>query len=579
MSGIFRTIVALILVILSYFVIDWIFELPYAARLLAAAAGMSVVGYVVWKHLIRELQRIQDDDEIALRLESRNLGLRGRLISTLQLTRAGKGGEFVGSPELISALEEETLRMSQPLDFSKIINTEMLVKFGVAALVIMVLKGALVWKFPDYFAALASRLVDKDARFPTKTKILEIKVPSGNYVPRGEELPVEVTVEGDIPTLPGTIYFESVGKDSVVPIDLLPIGGPKFKGTLSKALEDVDLIIQVGDARSEKVRVKVVPRPEIDINASGDCVRYTLPAYTKEKETAPEKFGGLSALAGSTASLRFRPTKALLSATLEKSDGTTIPLEKEIEKKMVTEGEKQVEKEIEWWKISAFPIDKSGAFHLNLLDIHKLENSKPPVEYSVDARPDLPPIIKLMKPTRDITVTPMAKLNVSFVARDDWGLRTVWIVYRVLNDAADGGSGTGTASTVEAKRIERQVPHEKNPPLITFVWEIAALNPKVGDQVVFWLEADDDCNTNDTPALGRTRRPGEVVQPADPNAKVYSRSTDVKLTIVSKEDKALELQAEVERLYQLLTTQTDNQEELKAKVRILLEEINNIKKQ
>lgn len=263
MSGIFRTIVALVLVVLAYFLIDWIFELPHAARLLAAAGGLAIVGYVLWKHLIRELQRIQDDDEIALRLESRNPGLRGRLISTLQLTRVGKTGEFVGSPELIAALEDETLRMSQPMDFTKIINTEMLVKFGVAALVIVLVKGALVYKFPDYFAAMATRLVDKDARFPTKTKIVEIKVPAGNYVPRGEELPVEVTVDGEIPTLPGTIYFESVGKDSVVPIDLLPMGGSKFKGSLSKALEDVDLTIQVGDARSEKVRVSVVPRPEV----------------------------------------------------------------------------------------------------------------------------------------------------------------------------------------------------------------------------------------------------------------------------------------------------------------------------
>src|SRR4051794_26461735 len=83
-SGLCRTTVTLISVILAYFLVDWIFDLPYAARLAFAAGGLSIVAYVVWMHLIRELQRIQDDDEIALRVESRNVDLRGRLISTLQ---------------------------------------------------------------------------------------------------------------------------------------------------------------------------------------------------------------------------------------------------------------------------------------------------------------------------------------------------------------------------------------------------------------------------------------------------------------------------------------------------------------
>jgi hypothetical protein len=49
------------------------------------------------------------------------------------------------------------------------------------------------------------------------------------------------------------------------------------------------------------------------------------------------------------------------------------------------------------------------------------------------------------------------------------------------------------------------------------------------------------------------------------------------LTVISKEEKALELQAEVERLYQQLVTAKENQEELKMKLRILLEEIQKLK--
>ena len=117
LAGLCRSAVALVCAVLAYFLVDWIFDLPYAARLVFAAIAVGAFFYVVYKHLIRELRRIEDDDEIALRVEGRNPDLRGRLISTLQLTRAGHAGAYIGSPELIAALEAETTRMSEPLDF------------------------------------------------------------------------------------------------------------------------------------------------------------------------------------------------------------------------------------------------------------------------------------------------------------------------------------------------------------------------------------------------------------------------------------------------------------------------------
>ncbi|MCY3020286.1 MAG: hypothetical protein NTW87_14810, partial [Planctomycetota bacterium] len=235
MAGFFRTLVALVAAVLAYFVMDLVFELPYAARLVFASAGLAAVGYVTYKHLIRELRRIQDDDEIALRVETRNADLHGRLISTLQLARASKTGEYVGSPELIAALEAETTRMSEPLDFFRIINTEMVVKFGVAAALIVAIKVALVIKFPEYYSALGTRLVRPNAHFPTKTHIKVIKATGGGFerslfpegqagvVPRGEELLVEVTIDGSyIPQQSGILAYKSLARDVTVPIELLP---------------------------------------------------------------------------------------------------------------------------------------------------------------------------------------------------------------------------------------------------------------------------------------------------------------------------------------------------------------------
>jgi hypothetical protein len=219
-------------------------------------------------------------------------------------------------------------------------------------------------------------------------------------------------------------------------------------------------------------------------------------------------------------------------------------------------------------------LDKNASFHLSLADTDGLINSQPPVEYPIEARPDNPPVIKLTKPTRDMTVTPVAKPSITFTARDDWGLRTAWLVYRVQTEGQ-------SENAAETKRIERDVPHEKNPPPITFTWDISALSLKPGDQVVFWLEADDYCEANDFMPAPRPRRgadtpPEPAAAPAAPQ-KAFPRSADVKLTIVSREEKILELQAEIERLYQQVVHAKENQEELKGKVRGLLEELLKLK--
>src|SRR5438046_1724399 len=100
--GAFRSVLVLVGVILAYFLIDWICDLPYIARLLFAAVGAGAVGYTVNKFLLREMRREIDDDTVALRVEARNPELRGRLISTLQLARAGEAGKYIGSEELVA---------------------------------------------------------------------------------------------------------------------------------------------------------------------------------------------------------------------------------------------------------------------------------------------------------------------------------------------------------------------------------------------------------------------------------------------------------------------------------------------
>ena len=580
LSGLCKSVLALVFVVLAYLLIDWIFDLPYIARLVCAAIGTGVLGWILNKHLLRELRRIHDDDEIALRIETRNPDLRNRLISTLQLTRMGKT-EYTGSPELLAALEEETVRMSDPLDFSKIVNTEMLIRFGIAAALVVAIKLALIARFPGYFEALGARLVHASATYPTRTRIQALNVP--DYVPRGEDVHVEVLLDKTgVLTFdqPGQLNFRSVAKGNNVPIELQEVEKGRFTGMLTKAVEDVDVIASIGDARSLPKRIRVLARPEVDVAASGRCVQYQWPEYTHIKNLQAEKFGGLSALAGSTASIKFVATKMIKSGSIERADGHSFPLEKKLENIEVTEDGKKVQKQIQWLSILNFPIDKGGSFHVHLEDTDGLTNIQPPVEYPIDAKPDLPPTIKLLRPRKDITVTPTARINVSFQARDDYGLRVIWLVYRLQADGQAEGTG-------KVERIERKVEPEngKLPTELSkpFAWDLSALklgdrSLLPGDQIVFWFEADDECTTNDFPVAAHGRKPIDPgVETPEIKGPVYPRSSDVKLSVISREEKARELQAEVERLTLALEHHKDNQEELKEKVLLLLEELKKVK--
>lgn len=566
LTGLSRTFLVLIASVLAYFLFDWIFELPYLVRLMGVMALIGGVGYTVYKYIVKELKKIHDDDEIALRVEARNPGLNGRLISSMQLARAGKKGEYIGSPELIAALETDTLRVAAPLDFLRVINRDALVRFGVAAAVILVIKLVCLIRFPEYFEAAAMRIVNPSAQYPTKTRITEVKILSKDnkpvkFVARGDEVHVRVTVDGTIPDSPGSLLFTSLKDGTQIPIDLNPDGGAVFSGVLSKALEDMNVVASVGDGHSLPVEIKVLARPEI----SDGQVAYHLPKYANLSTPPPDKFGGLSALVGSSADIEIVSTKPLAGAKVVRLDSRELPFVKADQ-----EGLK--------WKLKdPFPIDKSNSFHVELLDNDGLTNSMPPVEYPVEAKPDQMPVIRIKRPSKDGTVTPVAKPIVVFDARDDYGVRAMWLVFRIQREGQNEGSG-------EVKRFELPKPpadsDRRNLLDTKFAWDLEALTLKPGDQVTFWLEADDDCdNKNRQPVKVHRAHGGdeaaapEAAPAQESNEPQYARSGDVKFTVITKEEKALELQAEIARLFEALKGMKDQQEDLKKKVRLVIEEL------
>jgi len=567
MTGLARAFLTLLASVLVYFVFDLLFKLPFWARWITVLGLLSYLGYTVYKYLILELRKILDDDEIALRIEARNPDLRGRLISTLQLRRAEKSGGFAGSQELLEALEEDTLSAAGPLDFLKVINKEAMVRFMVAAGVVLAIKLACLIKFPEYFEALAHRLVDSESEFPTNVRISEISAPAS--VPRGEEVIVTVKLDEryEIPTSPMEVVFHSKNGDTTVPLD--GEGHNVYKAKLDKALEDFTPEAHCGDAvKALKDKVRVVPIPEV----KSGTMQYVLPEYARgafETDPKPEDFGPINVLMGSTVAVEFEATKPLVSASLDFSDNTSAPMEK------------ADNSGIHWRLKEPYKVTKNVTYHVNLYDEDKLHNSQPPVEYSVRPKDDGVPFVRLKRPAKDATAPPKLRPKVIFDAKDDYGLKKITLAYRIQKELK-GEGGAAQIQQGQIVRIPLEIPELKgfNPkPLADYPlnWNLEPLNLQVGDQLVFWIEADDYCEYN-REALQRKPHNGDAPEPPAEQRKALGSSNEVKLTIISAADKMLEIQAEIARQMEQVGEAKKSEEDVKKETRDLFEQLKNMQK-
>jgi hypothetical protein len=315
-------------------------------------------------------------------------------------------------------------------------------------------------------------------------------------------------------------------------------------------------------------RVKVIARPEVDVDNSK--IQFHLPAYTKlvdpTKSTDPpaEKFGPVAVLIGSMADITLASTKPLKMASIERSDGKSYVLEKK-------------DADAKVWKLSNMPVDASGTFHVSLTDTDNLKNGEPTVEYPIEAKPDYPPTIKLEKPTKDMNIIATAKPVLVFSAHDDYRIRAVWLVYRVIpaDDPKDANAGAKKGGEIKRFEIPGFQP-DKNIDHAKLTWDnLASMNLKSGDQVVAWLEAADDCEENSW-VKERPLEEGEVREKtevrADGKVRSYQRTQYIKFTVVTKEEILAEWRQFIDGLYKQMETGKMSQEEVEARIRKLLDE-------
>jgi hypothetical protein len=495
-AGVCKTVLAALGLIVAFFLLDWLILSRSAsngagdklARGVLVAAMLGTFAYVVWRTIVQELQRHPDDDEIALRVEKGHPELRGRLISTIQLTRGEQGGV---SQELIEALEADTLSFAGGLTFTDIINVQVLKKVALVAGGLFVVATALgAWR-SDFAKAVFARLLLTEQQYPTAARFLSVT--PGGRVAHGE--PFTITVEldpaGVLPESASVALRTPGGQSSELALVRAKAGKATYTGTIEHVLDDLEFRPAAHDALWPRwEQLHVLQRPAVKALS----LAYHFPAYLgKPDETS--SVGDIRAPVGTVVKITATLNKPVTSARVQLRDNqqSRQPIELKLNpEKTVATVELQV--------------NDPGYYKLMLRCVDGFENVNP-IEYAIDAVKDRVPTVKIAFPAQDKTVTRFAHWPIRFTARDDYGVVRGSLKYRISTTPKEGVTATDSGAAesdapaqslaldglVQGKS-QKEVAGEVN-------FDLRPLNLAPDQRVTYWIEVED----NQQPAANHGR--------------------------------------------------------------------------
>ncbi len=254
------------------FVLDWQLRLPWYGRLMLLGFNVGVLGWSIWHYWLRHLRQF-DPVRVALQVESHNPELESLLVSFVQL-RQEQGDDAHISPSLLNAMRQQAIEVTGPIDFKRIINYAQLKRILIVSLAAVLFFTGISVNWNDYFKALVVRMINPAAnvQYPTRTNITNV---SGDLVvQQGERVVIDVAAEGMVPQ-EGRLHVRPIDGDWER-LPLLQQEPNQFAARFTDVYQSFDYWVKLGDDRTEKFRVTVVPPPQI----VGTKVIATYPSYT-----------------------------------------------------------------------------------------------------------------------------------------------------------------------------------------------------------------------------------------------------------------------------------------------------------
>ena len=464
---------ALALILLDLLV-DWLFLIPGLGRVLLLAINVGTLGWVVWHYWLRHLRRY-DPVRVALQVERRHPELESLLVSFVQL-RGDVAQARHASPALIRALQRQTVEATRPLDFREIISFRELKRIFVLSACVIAFFGLYSVNWSEHLRVLLLRMVNptSELKYPTRTTIDWI---TGDVTVRqGDPVTLAAQAGGRIPKR-GTLWVRPKEGEWEKLVVFPGEAEPEFAYRFREVFQEFDYRLRLGDARSERHTVSVIPPPRIVETR----VRLRFPAYTGQRPKVVD-FLNLEVPEGTEIEWELVCDRPLASAEMLRNENDARAME-------LADG----------GRVARLATTAAGSFSYQFRwkeQEHGYEYEDE-IHYFVGVVPDAPPQVEIVVPAEDDKATVRKTLTASFLARDDYGVAEAWLVYK-LNDGDEKRRPIGTFGDAlveaDAKWTLRQP--DSLPDL------------KVGDMVAYAVEVADGYTGADGPHLSRsdTRR-------------------------------------------------------------------------
>ncbi len=480
------------------FLLDYLIpDLPAPVRVIISLIGIGIVGYQIWKSLLKpQLVNITPRD-IALAVEDSYPQLKDRLISALDLVDQieASGEENRISTPLVEQLLEDLKNVTQKLNLSGILSARTpLKRFGLGAFCLL-LAGGFALQFPEAGNIWAQRMMGGDVQWPKSTK-LTLQNASKLEVVAGKQVELRAKVPNDSREIPetATIYlsYES-GKEKEANMDRMDQddGSRIFSYRINSLQDNFSYQIAAGDNITRTATVRKLERPEIDVL----YVRYDYPEYTGKKDTPeqdPLQKRTIEAPYDTIAKIEAHVSRPIEDAQAyldtESEDGT---------KKLQTpdptgkyESPSVIRTEV--------PVRKDGSLYFNMTvrDTDNQENfatgdnpySVESVKFPVHSQVDTPPNVRVTYPNGNPKATPNAVFPIKTEVSDDFGIK-----YIRLNIKVKGRE----EKTINFTSAQNNKPYESKKIKSKYDLDFSKFNVEEGDEIKYTIQAKDMGEKND----------------------------------------------------------------------------------
>jgi hypothetical protein len=460
------TLGALLAGFLLCFYVDRQLALSVEARIGAWALLGTLFSVLFLLLVVRPVLRRLPAEEVAATVERRYPQLRERLLAAVEFGGAAPAATLGVSQTLIGDVQAEAERETAGLDFRSAFDLRRVSRSVGGFALAIVLLGLQFALAPQAFGRFLERmaLMHKPVWRDTMPQV----DPPATKLLKGTDLTVGVDIEGK-PVQRARLQFR-FGEGRWNSVEVKADDNGAFAHRFTGVTEDVTYRATAGDGISDYGRAVVVDPAAI----VGARLTLDYPDYLgRPNSSFPADSGGIAAPVGTRVHLQLRANKPLEIAT------ATVP------------GLPPAN-----WQVAGAEVRGSvlvrgnGQYSLRLKDTDGFFAPEAQ-SFPIKAIPDQAPEVQLVDPAGDLDVVADARVPLSILARDDYGLAEVRVPFQV------DGRKPATLPAGRADDRKTRVLELEN------LWSLGSLGLKPGDSLRYRVEATDFDNVSG-PHVGRT---------------------------------------------------------------------------